>query len=78
MMLDAESTIGLVVESQDNLVYEIMGYYMVIDNPEFVTYIKLKDLDKKIFLNMKRMKSFRTSDETDNFVKSDTFLTIRT
>ena len=59
MMLDAESTIGLVVESQDNSVYEIMGYYMVIDNPEFVTYIKLKDLDKKIFLNM-TVKSFES------------------
>ena len=51
MMLDADSLVGLVVEDHENRVFEIMGFYMVLDSPDPITYIKLKDLDKKTFLN---------------------------
>jgi len=51
MMLDADSLAGLVVEDHENRVFEIMGFYMVLDSPNPITYIKLKDLDKKTFLN---------------------------
>ena len=50
-MLDADSLVGLVVEDHENRVFEIMGFYMVLDSPDPITYIKLKDLDKKTFLN---------------------------
>jgi hypothetical protein len=51
MMLDADSLVGLVVEDHENRVFEIMGFYMVLDSPDPITYIKLKDLDKKTFFN---------------------------
>ena len=51
MMLDADSLLGLVVEDHENRVFEIMGFYMVLDSPNPITYIKLKDLDRKIFIN---------------------------
>jgi hypothetical protein len=51
MMLDADSLVGLVVEDHKNRVFEIMGFYMVLDSPNPITYIKLKDLDRKIFIN---------------------------
>jgi hypothetical protein len=51
MMLDADSLVGLVVEDHENRVFEIMGFYMVLDSPDPITYIKLKDLDRKTFLN---------------------------
>jgi hypothetical protein len=51
MMLDADSLVGLVVEDHENRVFEIMGFYMVLDSPNPITYIKLKDLDRKTFLN---------------------------
>ena len=51
MMLDADSLVGLVVEDHKNRVFEIMGFYMVLDSPNPMTYIKLKDLDRKIFIN---------------------------
>jgi hypothetical protein len=51
MMLDADSLVGLVVEDYENRVFEIMGFYMVLDSPNPITYIKLKDLDRKTFLN---------------------------
>ena len=51
MMLDADSLVGLVVEDHENRVFEIMGFYMVLDSPNPITYIKLKDLDRKIFIN---------------------------
>ena len=51
MMLDADSLVGLVVKDHENRVFEIMGFYMVLDSPNPITYIKLKDLDKKTFLN---------------------------
>jgi len=47
MMLDADSLVGLVVEDHENRVFEIIGFYMVLDSPNPITYIKLKDLDKK-------------------------------
>jgi len=50
-MLDADSLVGLVVEDHENRVFEIMGFYMVLDSIDPVTYIKLKDLDSKTFLN---------------------------
>ena len=50
-MLDADSLVGLVVEDHENRVFEIMGFYMVLDSPDPITYIKLKDLDRKTFLN---------------------------
>jgi hypothetical protein len=50
-MLDADGLVGLVVEDHENRVFEIMGFYMVLDSPNPITYIKLKDLDKKTFLN---------------------------
>jgi len=50
-MLDADSLVGLVVEDHENRVFEIMGFYMVLDSPNPITYIKLKDLDRKTFLN---------------------------
>jgi len=50
-MLDADSLVGLVVEDHENCVFEIMGFYMVLDSIDPVTYIKLKDLDSKTFLN---------------------------
>ena len=50
-MLDADSLVGLVVEDHENRVFEIMGFYMVLDSPDPITYIKLKDLDKKTFFN---------------------------
>jgi hypothetical protein len=51
MMLDADSLVGLVVEDHENRVFEIMGFYMALDSPNPITYIKLKDLDRKIFIN---------------------------
>jgi hypothetical protein len=51
MMLDADSLVGLVVEDHENRVFEIIGFYMVLDSPNPITYIKLKDLDRKIFIN---------------------------
>ena len=51
MMLDTDSLVGLVVEDHENRVFEIMGFYMVLDSPNPITYIKLKDLDRKIFIN---------------------------
>ena len=51
MILDADSLVGLVVEDHENRVFEIMGFYMVLDSPDPITYIKLKDLDKKTFFN---------------------------
>ncbi len=51
MTLDADSFVGLAVEDHENRVFEIMGFYMVLDSPNPITYIKLKDLDKKTFLN---------------------------
>jgi hypothetical protein len=51
MMLDTDSLVGLVVEDHENRVFEIMGFYMVLDSPDPITYIKLKDLDRKTFLN---------------------------
>ena len=51
MMLDADSLVGLVVEDHENRVFEIMGFYMVLDSLNPITYIKLKDLDRKIFIN---------------------------
>ena len=51
MMLDADSLVGLVVEDHKNRVFEIIGFYMVLDSPNPITYIKLKDLDRKIFIN---------------------------
>lgn len=50
-MLDTDSLVGLVVEDHENRVFEIMGFYMVLDSPDPITYIKLKDLDRKTFLN---------------------------
>jgi len=50
-MLDADSLVGLVVEDHENRVFEIMGFYMVLDSLNPITYIKLKDLDRKIFIN---------------------------
>jgi len=51
MMQDADSLVGLVVEDHENRTFEIIGFYMVLDSPEPATYIKLKDLDRKVFLN---------------------------
>jgi hypothetical protein len=51
MMLDTDSLVGLVVEDHENRVFEIIGFYMVLDSPNPITYIKLKDLDRKIFIN---------------------------
>ena len=61
MMLDADSLVGLVVEDHENRVFEIMGFYMVLDSPNPITYIKLKDLDKKTFLN-KVVSKFKSID----------------
>ena len=51
MMLDTDSLVGLVVEDHENRVFEIIGFYMVLDSPNPITYINLKDLDRKIFIN---------------------------
>ena len=69
MMLDADSLVGLVVEDHENRVFEIIGFYMVLDSPNPITYIKLKDLDKKTFLN-KTVKLFESELKTKklNFI----------
>ena len=69
MMLDADSLVGLVVEDHENRVFEIIGFYMVLDSPNHITYIKLKDLDKKTFLN-KTVKLFESELKTKklNFI----------
>jgi hypothetical protein len=69
MMLDADSLVGLVVEDYENRVFEIIGFYMVLDSPNPITYIKLKDLDKKTFLN-KTVKLFESELKTKklNFI----------
>jgi hypothetical protein len=69
MMLDADSLVGLVVEDHENRVFEIISFYMVLDSPNPITYIKLKDLDKKTFLN-KTVKLFESELKTKklNFI----------
>lgn len=52
MMKDATNLIGLHVEG-DNVNYEIVGFYSVIDNPFPKVYIKLKDLKSGNSLNVK-------------------------
>ena len=52
MMQDATNLVGLQVEG-DNVNYEIIGFYSVIDNAFPKVYIKLKDLKSGNTLNVK-------------------------
>lgn len=65
-MLDAENIIGLLVEDINKTIYEVTGFYMVLETPNYEVYVKLKDVNKKTFLNMS-VSNLTTSLKTQKF-----------